>query len=861
MTKRVLFQLHWFLGITAGTVLAIMGVTGATLSFQDEILRGMNPSLQQVARRHDAGERALPLTPLMARVGEGETGSLQRLRVDATGARPSVARYEGGPRHWRYFDPYTGQRLAALKGESFFAFVDNLHRRLAAGDTGRAITGACAITLVFFCLSGLYLRWPRRWRSVRTWLAVEWRRDGRSFLWSLHSVIGTWVMAVYLMVALTGLWWSYGGYRAVVSSLLGGRTERAMGAPKPRFGPLDLDRLQAGLSRAVPGLDRGYLDLRLPGKPGQSASARVQVGDGPHDRAYDSLELDPATGAVLSQETYADMPAGRKLLASVFALHSGSFFGLPGRVIVMVSAGGMSLFFVTGWMLYLDRRRKNRQARASRLQLKPTAHPDLGDTRPWLIAFASQSGFAEQLAWRTAGHLQAAGVPVQVHPVARVDPGMLAEARQALFVLSTFGDGEAPDAARVFERKALTDAPALPDLGYAILALGDRHYTQFCGFARRVETWLESTGATALFPTVEIDRADPRSLATWQHHLASITGGAIGAPLVETPAMQDWVLTGRVRLNPGTAAGEVWKVSLLPPAGAHWRAGDILEVHPAPGIGGHPEPGLDVHPKPEPGIEGHPEPKPGIEGHPEPGLDVHPAPEPGPGSLAAPPPPVAGARLQPELPDRTAPPPAHAPPPLREYSIASVAADGIVELVVRLTTTPDGQHGLGSGWLCVHAPTGLPIKARVRPNDNFHRHPPAAPMILIGNGTGIAGLRSLLREAHGEGSHGHWLIYGERTRRHDHLFADELDAWESQGHLARIDLAFSRDQAERAYVQHRLLAARDELTAWVARGATLYVCGSAVGMASGVDAALREILGEAAVDALVAAGRYRRDVY
>ncbi|WP_285402280.1 sulfite reductase flavoprotein subunit alpha [Luteibacter sp. ME-Dv--P-043b] len=813
MLKNVLFQLHWFLGITAGTVLAIMGITGATLAFQDEILLSMNPSLEQVVHRHEAGEHALPLTEIVARTGEGETGALQRLRVDATGVRVSMARYEGGRKHWRYFDPYTGQRLAELKGEPFFAFVENLHRRLAAGDTGRAVTGACAVTLVFFCLSGLYMRWPRRWWSLRTWFAVAWRRDGRSFLWSLHSVVGTWVMAVYLMIALTGLWWSYGWYRTAVTSLLGGTPERAAGAPKQRFGTLDLARLQAGLSQAVPGLDSGYLDLRLPGKPGQSASARVQVGEGPHDRAYDSLALDPATGAVLSQERYADMPAGRKMLASVFALHSGSFFGLPGRVVVMVSAGGMSLFFVTGWMLYLDRRRKKREARASRLQLSPVAHPDLADGRPWLIAFASQSGFAEQLAWRTAGQLQAAGLPVQVHPVARVDSGMLADARHALFVLSTFGEGEAPDAARAFERKTLTRASHLPDLAYAVLALGDRQYAQFCGFARRVETWLANIGATALFPTVDVDRADPQALATWQHHLASVTGRPISAPRVETPAMQDWVLGGRTRLNPGSAAGEVWKVSLLPPAGAHWRAGDILEVHP---------------------------------GH-------------GPAPLQAPSLPVAHA--QPMLLDDPAHPPAHEPPPIREYSIASIAADGTVELVVRLTTAPDGGHGLGSGWLCVHAPAGQPIKARVRHNDNFHRHVPAAPMILIGNGTGIAGLRSLLREAKAEGSHGHWLIYGERTRRHDHLFADELDAWQAEGHLARIDLAFSRDQAERVYVQHKLLAASDELIAWMARGATLYVCGSVVGMASGVDAALRGILGEDAVDDLVAEGRYRRDVY
>ena len=209
MLKTILFQLHWLLGITAGTVLALMGITGACISFEDELLRALNPPLAQVAKQHAAGDTPLALTELAARLPHADGQPFTRLRVDATGMRPSTARFAGGQESV-YFDPYSGEQFTALRGQGFFDLAEDLHRRLAYGDRGRAITGACAIILVFFCLSGLYLRWPRQWWHWRTWLAVEWRRTGRSFLWSLHSVVGTWVLLVYLLLVLTGLWWSYG---------------------------------------------------------------------------------------------------------------------------------------------------------------------------------------------------------------------------------------------------------------------------------------------------------------------------------------------------------------------------------------------------------------------------------------------------------------------------------------------------------------------------------------------------------------------------------------------------------------------------------------------------------------------------
>ncbi|WP_176718323.1 flavodoxin domain-containing protein, partial [Xanthomonas translucens] len=133
----------------------------------------------------------------------------------------------------------------------------------------------------------------------------------------------------------------------------------------------------------------------------------------------------------------------------------------------------------------------------------------------------------------------------QVQSLAQLDAAQLRGVRRALFVVSTFGDGEAPDPARGFEKKVLRQAQPLPELGYALLALGDRQYARFCGFSRRLEQWLAAQGAQALFPAVEVDNADPQALAQWQRQLSAVTGGADAAPALQAAPALEWRLAGR----------------------------------------------------------------------------------------------------------------------------------------------------------------------------------------------------------------------------------------------------------------------------------------------------------------------------
>ena len=841
MLKKTLFQLHWFFGITAGLVLALMGITGAAVSFQDEILRALNPSVLSVEKR-EAG--VLPPAELVRKLEatEGKTVSMLWVESESGNAARVFFTPPPGERRgqMRYFDPYTGDYMGDAVGQDVLGFILQLHRFLAMGETGRQITGACTLILVFFCLSGLYLRWPRQVANWRAWLTLDWRKKGRSFNWDLHSVFGTWCLLAYLLAALTGLSWSYDWYSQGLTKLLSDAPQnermRKRGPPPESPSPVaNYDTIWSSIySTAGPGLST--YNIRMPAVAGQPAIVYYLLKDSPHNRALNQINLDPATGEVKSHDAYADKTFKSQLLTSLYALHTGSYFGLAGRIILTVSSLLMPLFFITGWLLYLDRRRKKCQVRDARKGLSANR----SDAPAWLIGFASQSGFAEQLAWQTAGQLQAAGLPVKVQPLGSVSQDDLRQSENALFVVSTFGDGEAPDSARGFERSVLGQDLSLKGLNYSVLALGDRQYEHFCGFARRLHFWLTNQGGNPLFAPVEVDSGDTAALLHWQQQLGQLTGHAPAAAW-PTAQYENWTLSQRTLLNPGSASSGVYLLGLTSPSKQNWLAGDLVEILPrnCPGAIEHFLQGLGLT---------------GADGVLVDGL-AHT---------------LNQALATRQLPDNRA----HlvglhaqalvnalAPLGMREYSIASIASDGVLELIVRQERHPDGSLGVGSGWLTEHAAIGSTISLRLRRNSGFHLPDTPIPLILLGNGTGLAGLRSLLKARIAEGQQRNWLLFGERTIAHDFLCQDELQGWLTSGDLALLDLAFSRDQEEKIYVQDRLRESADVLRKWLADGAAIYVCGSLQGMATGVDQALVDILGSEAVERLIEQGRYRRDVY
>jgi len=453
-----------------------------------------------------------------------------------------------------------------------------------------------------------------------------------------------------------------------------------------------------------------------------------------------------------------------------------------------------------------------------------------------LVAWASQTGFAAALAERSATALREGGTAVLLRPLDQVDAACLGRVKRALFIASTTGEGDPPDHALRFLQDTARSG-SLEHLDYALLALGDRQYASFCAFGRQLDQWLAARGAHALFDRIEVDNADQDALRRWQYELERL-GASSRQSDWTPPAYQPWRLQARRLLNPGSQGGPAWDLALVPVQGTlpDWLPGDIAEIGPRN------DPAEVQALLKALGLDGD-QPLPGGQTLAQ--------------RLARSRLPAAGTvrgRAPAEWVDQLA------PLPHREYSIASIPSEGQLRLLVREMQDEYGRPGLGSGWLCRHARPGEAIDLRIRANPGFH--PPAgdAPLVLVGNGTGLAGLRAHLYRRIQAGQYRNWLLFGERNRAHDLFHGQELQDWHSRGWLPRLDLAFSRD-GQRSYVQDLLRARADALREWIEDGASILVCGNASGMAPGVDAALGEILGVEGRERLRSQGRYRRDVY
>lgn len=801
--RNVLFQIHWFLGITAGLVLAVVGLTGGLMSFERQIMDAISLSIVRV---EVSGERLTPDAIAERFSAQREGARVEQITLWPEAERSAMIRIAPPPGERRgeavYINPYTGELLGKINGEKFFRTVRSIHRWLLIPseeggiNIGRQITGFSAFALVFFALSGLYLRWPRRALNWRNWFRIDFSLKGRNFYWSLHSVIGTWVLLMYLVMALTGLTWSYSWFKNGASILLTGEPmqERrggsggGQGGSEGRRGmstmqqessvPVSIDLVWATFATKAANNFK-FASISFPHSEKDPVMINYVTPDATNDRQRSMISINAESGELISDQPYEPLePLGKRIMQGIYELHTGEWFGTPGLIINMTASLLMPLFTITGFLLYFDRRRKKRKSKTAAAGIS-NAHTDAD----YWVVYASQTGTAEQLAWNTATILQSGGVNANVKNISALDKSTLESAKKMLFLVSTFGEGEAPDSARGFARKLLKSSLGLSQLQFAVLGLGDKRYSDYCAFAEQVENWLHASGAKPLFTRINVDNGDEQAINTWQKTIAEISGVG-NIPAFAAPEYEEWRLQKRQLINEGSLGTGIYCVSLLPPksGGSQWQAGDLLDIKPQNNL-----------------------------------------------SL-----------------------------PQREYSIASLATDGRLDLVVRQTFAENGELGLGSGWLTATAEENGVVLARIRSNPSFHAPSVNCPMILIGAGTGIAGFRAHLHERYIKDVQENWLIFGERQRSKDRLFAVELDAWQQSGFLTELDEVYSRDGE--GYVQNVLKSKRQQLCEWLDRGAVIYVCGG-VAMGTGVHRALVEILGENDLQQLIETHRYRRDVY
>jgi sulfite reductase (NADPH) flavoprotein alpha-component len=484
--------------------------------------------------------------------------------------------------------------------------------------------------------------------------------------------------------------------------------------------------------------------------------------------------------------------------------------------------------------------------------------------------------------------------------MADFSPAQAAATENLLIVASTWGEGDPPQRAVDFlETLMADDAPRFDKTRFAVLALGDRAYARFCEIGRMIDERLAALGGARIAPRIECDLDFETPATGWIDSTLERLNAEVGVkeggasvihvdfarPGGDTPTRArpfDAEITEHVRLSGSRSTSDTRHVAVsLEGSGILYEPGDSLGVVPsndpalvdavlqAAGLHGDDKlrsaliERLDITTLTAKQIEDFARetrtPAPSADW--AVGRQIIDLLETAPGSLTAE---QLTALLR--------------PLPPRYYSIASsrkAVGDEAHLLVAGLHYATHGREraGVASVDITARHREGDRLKVFLRPNPHFRL--PAdgdRPIIMIGPGTGLAPFRGFLQEREATGAGGrNWLVFGHRNYTHDFLYQLELQDWVNGKLLTRLDVAFSRDQPEKRYVQNALWDARSDLHAWLKDGAALYVCGDANAMAKDVHATLLRILADrgkqdeatakAELDEIRRDGRYLRDVY
>jgi len=534
-------------------------------------------------------------------------------------------------------------------------------------------------------------------------------------------------------------------------------------------------------------------------------------------------------------------------------------------------------------------------------------------TIPLLILFGTQTGTAEKLAKQFAKQSKSSGCNSRVvdcNAHATID---WSKESNLLIVTSTYGDGDMPDNAQGFWQWLQSEnGKALAHLNFSVLALGDSNYEKFCAAGKNFDQRLAVLGAKRMHPCIECDVDYEAKAKEWITGVLSALAPGKDSDVSSSddkPSEEGWsktkpfparLITNR-RLNGAGSQKETRHFEIsLEGSGLTYEAGDALGIWPrncpelvsellaAAQFKGDESvtvagsqillrqaltEKLDIG-------------KPGMEllqhfAKANPELQSLLAPEHKEELKKW----LWGRGVVDLLIENAASVPSAAefvallkPLQPRLYSISSSpkAHAGQVHLtinVVRYESFGRARKGLASTFLAdrVDAETSVPIF--IQTSHGFRL--PAngkTPVVMVGPGTGIAPFRAFLHERRASGATGpNWLFFGEQRAATDFYYREELEQMFSDGHLTKLCTAFSRDQAEKIYVQNRMLENGATLWSWLEEGAHFYVCGDAGRMAKDVDEALHQVIqtvgGKSAEDAAAYVAkmklekRYQRDVY
>lgn len=357
MRKRV-WRLHSWLGLAAGIVLLVVGVTGSLLVFHKQLEGLFQPGIYRVP---EVGEARLPADRLLASATEELPGHVVAGWVVRSDPAESDFLYviEKDTTRWRgaTIDPYTAELLRGPVEfeETLTGWLLLLHYELFAEDLGMAVTGVFALLLCALGVSGVWL-YRDFWKNI---FRLRWRASGRIFFSDLHKAIGISSVVFNLLLGFTGAWWNLSH---AFEHLLGHHEESPvseMSLPEET----SLDALMISAKETMPDLSIGYISL--PTAESHPVVFYGRSADGAFRSDYGSrVSIDPESGEIVETHDIREAGALAQIYDAFEPVHFGSFGGLPVQILWCVVGLSPGALAVSGSLIWWNRRRRNKSTAA-----------------------------------------------------------------------------------------------------------------------------------------------------------------------------------------------------------------------------------------------------------------------------------------------------------------------------------------------------------------------------------------------------------------------------------------------------------------------------------------------------------------